>query len=252
VIRWKTRPRLPLAVRGALIVLALHCAAARAHDMITAESAERYLAQAARHSAQIRSRESAEARAQAQYELGRMLDEIRDLLNRDVAAHGRIQGLPTEYLVRELARKGVALQPSPTLGRYPANVDYYRESLRLQPAGPRAADAMFAWLQGVFYDSFDADPLQPRAQSWRELQEQISLGERLLKQAPAHPELEEAKFILAVLHTRAARSAPDLKTGKGYADSAGMLIRDFQMRYPDSLRAAAMPVLLEALPRTTR
>jgi hypothetical protein len=242
----------PPAARGVLIALALHCAAGQAHDMITAESAERYLAQAARHIAEIRSRDSAQARAQARYELGRMLDEIRDLLNRDVAAHGRIQGLPTEYLVRELAAKGIALQPAPGLGRYPANVDDYREALRLQPNGPRAADALFAWLQGSFYDSFDADPLQPRAQSWSELQEQIGLGERLLQQSSAYPELEEAKFILAVLHTRAARSAPDLKTGRRYADSAGVLIRDFQARYPGSLRAAAMPVLLEALPRTTR
>jgi len=72
-----------------------------------------------------------------------MLDDIRDLLNRDLAAHGRVQGLPTEYLVRSLSAKGLTLEVSQSLGRFPANVSWYRESLRVNPDSPHASEAMF-------------------------------------------------------------------------------------------------------------
>ena len=244
VSRSRSRAQAQLALIGVLFGVT-----AQAHDLIDADSAERYLAQASRELAVIQSTQRPQARADASYALGRMLDEIRDLLNRDVAAHGRIQGLATEYLVRELAKKGLALEVKSGLGRYPANIAFYRQALKSSPDAPHAADAMFAWLQGAFYDSFDADPLQPRAQPWGELLEQIALAERLVKRAPAYPDIEEAKFILAVLYTRAARSAPDRKLAAQYAERARTGARDFQSLYPDSLRTAAMPVLLEALPR---
>ena len=237
-----------------LLLTLLLCSAslARAHDLITAESAERYLAEAQQRMDTVRSRQPASQRAEAATRLGRMLDEIRDLLNRDLEAHGRVQGLSTEYLVRELKTKGLSLEISPALARFPANVSWYREALRLSPDGPHAADASFGWLQGEFYDSFDADPLRPRQPSWPGLQEQIALGERTVRLAPQHPESEEAKFILAVLYTRAVRLAPDRKTGEQYADRARASIAEFQTRYPESLRVAAIPILLQNLDRPRR
>ncbi len=103
-----------------------------------------------------------------------------------------------------------------------------------------------------FYDSFDADPLRPRQQTWTELQEQIALGERTVKLAPAHPEIEEAKFILAVLYTRAVRIAPDRKTSEQYAGRARASIAEFQSLYPESLRVAALPILRQSLDRPRR
>jgi len=231
----------------------LCCASlAHAHDLITAASAERYLAEAQQRLDTVRSRQPAPQRAEAATRLGRMLDEIRDLLNRDVEAHGRVQGLSTEYLLRELKTKGLPLEISPPLRRFPANVSWYREALRLSPEGPHAADASFSWLQGEFYDSFDADPLRPRQPSWPGLQEQIALGERTIKLAPQHPESEEAQFILAVLYTRAVRLAPDRKTSEQYADRARASIAEFQSRYPESLRVAALPILRQSLDRPRR
>jgi hypothetical protein len=219
----------------------------QAHDLITSESAERYLAQAQRQLDVWHSRQAPAQRAEAAFQLGRMLDEIRDLLNRDLAAHARLQGLPTEYLVRGLNGKGLALEISPSLHRFPANVSWYRDALRTDPDNAHASDAMFGVLQGEFYDSFDADPLQPRAQSFSELQDQITWGERLGKRAPTHPDVEEAQFILTVLYTRAARVAPDRKASAQYADRARSSIAQFQSRYPDSLRVTALPVLLQSL-----
>jgi len=232
-----------------LIVTSLLCCAgiAQAHDLITSESAERYLAQAQQRLEVLHSRQPPAQRAESAFALGRMLHEIRDLLNRDIAAHGRIQGLSTEYLVRELKRKGLTIELSPPLGRFPANVSWYREALRIAPEGAHTNDAMFGVLQGEFYDSFDADPLQARAQPWSGLQDQIALGEQLIRRAPAYSDAEETKFILAVLYTRAARVAPDRKTAAQYADRARVSIADFQSHYAESMRAAALPVLLQSL-----
>jgi len=181
-----------------------------------------------------------------------MLDEICGLLNRDIDAHANVQGLPTEYLLGELKKKGLVLEISPALGRFPANVTWYREALRLSPDGPHAGDASFRWLQGEFYDSFDVDPLRPRQQSWEALQEQIALGERAVKLDSERADIEETKFILAVLFTRATDLAPDRKTSDQYADRARASIAEFQSRYPESLRGAALPILLQKLGKPGR
>lgn len=233
---------------SALLVMLLCCAPlAWGHHLITAEAAERYLAQVQHHLDALRSQQSVMQRAAAATQLGRTLDEIHDLLNRDLAAHGRIQGLPTEYLIRDLKAKGLPLEVSPALGHVPANLSWYREALRLSPDGPHAGEASFGWLKGDFYDSFDTDPLHPRQQSWADLHEQIALGERTIKLQPAYPEIEEARFIVAVLYTRAARVAPDRHERAKYAAQARASIAEFQSRYAESLRTAALPMLLQAL-----
>jgi hypothetical protein len=220
-----------------------------AHDLITAEAAERYLAQASENRKIIRSKAHAAQRAQAHYALGSMLDEIRDLLNRDIATHGKVQGLPSEYLVAELTAGGTPLATVPGTVRFPANLDYYRESLRLAPDGPSAADASLRLLQGHFYDSFSDDPLAPHAQTWAQLQQQIRVGERFLQRYPAHPGREEAEFIVAVHYLQAARAAPDAGERARYAQRARDALSAFQQRYPDSMRVSAVDVLLEQTPR---
>jgi hypothetical protein len=230
-----------------LAVLLWSAALGQAHDLITGELAERYLAQVQSRLDVLHSAQPVPLRAMAATQLGRTLDEIHRLLNRDLVERGRIHGLATEYLMRELKANGLMLEVSPTLGRFPANVIWYREALRLSPDGPHAGEASFGWLKGDFYDSFDTDPLRPRQQPWADLREQIALGERTIKLQPAYPEIEEAKFILAVLYTRAARSAPDRRTREQYADRARASIAEFQSRYAESLRAAALPILLQAL-----
>jgi tetratricopeptide (TPR) repeat protein len=239
VARWPA-----LACAGAL--LGCLSAPAAAHDLITDEAAERYLTQAGAQLEMLNARQSAQ-RAQASYALGRMLDEIRDLLNRDLATHGRVQGLATQRLVAQLDARGLPLRVSPQLGRFPANLGYYREALRLSPDGPRAADAAFALLQGYFYDSFGDDPLQPRDQTWSQLEEQIGVGERFLERAPRHTGREEGEFIVLVHHIQAARSAPDAAARTHHARRARRAAERFAARYPDSMRAAALPVLLERL-----
>jgi hypothetical protein len=239
--------------RFAALVLAGACAlgapVASAHDLITAEAAERYLAQVQAALATIRSREPPAKRAEAHVALGRTLDEIRELLNRDIATHGKVQGLPSNYLVAELPHKGVPLDFSQ--GRYLAHVDYYREALRLAPDGPFAAEAMLRWMRGAFYDSFDGDPLEGQGQTPEQLSEQLALGERFVQRYPTHPEIEEAKFILLVQTIRAANAAADATSRAALSARARAAGQELATRYPDSMRAAAVPVLIERLPATS-
>ena len=138
-----------MAWRGRSIAVAMCLSAwsAAAHDLVTSESAERYLARADGDLAVIKSREPAAMRAAAHCDLGRMLDEVRDLLNRDISTHGRVQGLPSNFLVAELKARGAPLAGTGQGGRFAANVSHYRDCLRLSPDGLDAADAMFRLLQ---------------------------------------------------------------------------------------------------------
>jgi hypothetical protein len=233
-----------LLLGGALAVAA---ASGQAHDLITAEAAERYLAEAGARQRIIGSSSRPAQRAQAHYALGRMLDEVRDLLNRDIATHGEVQGLPSEYLVAELKARGTPLATQAGTQRFPANLDHYRAALRLAPDGPVAADAAFRLLQGYFYDSFVDDPLSPRNQTWAQLEAQLQIGERFLARHPAHPDREEAEFIVAVHYLQAARSAPQPAARGRYETRAREALEAFRVRYPQSMRVSAAEVLLETL-----
>lgn len=216
------------------IVALASVSAVHAHDLITAESAVRYLQEADQWRA-------AAQNAEAHYRLGMMLDEIRTLLNQDLAAHGKVQGLPSNYLIEELARRGAPL-PRDKRG-FMFDPAHFEKALKLAPHAAFVADAAFRLLQGSFYDSFEQDPLDWRTEG-RPLPAQIALAEELLSRHAGHPAREEIEFIAAILYTRAARQ-PQLSSL--YTDKARQALDEFAARYPASLRAAAMPVLREAI-----
>ncbi|MFN9390241.1 MAG: hypothetical protein ACK6DF_11995 [Betaproteobacteria bacterium] len=236
------------AVLGALpaACLALCSGVVRAHDLITAEAADRYVAQARAWVAVAAAKEPPAARADASVSLARMLDEIRDLLNSDLATHGRVQGLPSHLLIERLKEAGSPLGWAERLGRYGAPVQWYRTGLDLDPRGRRAGEALFGWLSGSFYDGFRDDPLKPLAPDTAGLLPLIEAGERYAREFPRDANLEEGRFITAILRVRAARAG--LPERKVHGARARELLRDFQRDYPDSLRSAAVPVLLDALP----
>jgi hypothetical protein len=231
-----------------VFVLASLSLDAAAHDLITAESAQTYLAVVAESQKTIASQAPAAKRARAHLDLGKTLDEIRELLNRDLAAHGRVQGLPSNFLMSELKARDAELAFAPETNRFLANVQHYREALKLEPSGPVAADAAFRLLQGTFYDSFTGDPLQPGAQTRAQRAEQIALGEKLLKMVPQHGEREETSFILAIHYLQAARSAGDAQEQAAFANKARALAGEFLRSYPESMRAATLSHLLDSLP----
>ena len=233
--------------RGAAVAaMLLTAVAANAHDLITAESAERYVQQAGKWQALAAS--TVPEGAEAQYRIGAMLDEIRELLNRDLAAHGVVQGLPSNFLVAELQRQGAPLAWSEKRRRYGANTQYFERSLALASRGPHATDAGLRLLLGRFYDSFESDPLAAD-ESWSQLAGQIALAEGLAARELPGDAREEAEFIGAILHARATLRAPDAGARRSRGTRARQAIAAFEARYPDSLRRALMPILRAALDR---
>lgn len=228
----------------ALLGLALQ---ASAHDLITAESAQAYLAKQEQLDRVIAGKEPAAERAAALVDLGRMLDEIRELFNRDIDAHGKVQGLPSNFLMSELRARGHPLAWSADRGRFQANLEYYAGALKLDAASAAGAEASFRLLQGGFYDSFTDDPLAPVAQSPSQLAGRIRLGEDYLRRHPVHAGHEEATFILAVYYMQAAVSV-DGERKSGFARKARALSAAYTARYPDNLRAATLAALLERVP----
>ena len=219
---------------------------ATAHDLITAASAQTYLAAVAEAQKTIASQEPAARRALAQLDLGKTLDEIRELLNRDLAAHGKVQGLPSNYLVAELRRQGVPLAWSEKRRRFGADTRHFEQALALAPRGPHANDAGLRLLLGRFYDSFESDPLAAE-ESWPRLAEQIALVQDLAARDLPSDAREEVEFIGAILHARASLRAPDAGARRSHGRRAREAIVAFEARYPDSLRNALMPILREAL-----
>ena len=238
-------------MRAWALLLLLVSFPAASHDLITAEAAERYLSEASRLRALLTSTSPAAQRAEASYRMGTMLDEIREFLNRDLAAHGEVQGLPSNYLVSQLERTGLPLAFSPAQKRYLSNIRYFSEALRLTSSGPVADQAAYRLLLGRFYYIFEADPVVA-AESWKTLQDQIALGERLRGKGLSPEEQEEADFILAVCYVRAAIRAPDSSATGEWAAKARAAMEHFERRYPESLRTAAMPLLQERLRRDHR
>ncbi|HZR01556.1 MAG TPA: hypothetical protein VFA81_00065 [Burkholderiales bacterium] len=229
-----------------LIVASAVCLnAPRAHDLITAQTAERFLREIDDNVKIARSKEPPARRAAAQLALGRTLDEVGELLNRDIAAHGKPQGLPTLYLIQALETRGIAPRASPISSRVTPNLAYYREAMGLDPDGSVGAEAAFRLLHAYFYDSFEDDPLKPRNQSWAQLQEQIELGESLLRRAPPSIDREEAEFILAVHYLQAATSGLDERSRARFGVKAREYLAVFRGRYPESMRLPALEMLTE-------
>jgi hypothetical protein len=221
---------------------------ATAHDLITAESAQAYVATVAESQETIASKAPAAKRALAHLGLGKTLEEIRELLNRDLAAHGKVQGLPSHYLVAELQRLGAPLAWSEKRRRFGANTQYFERSLALAPLGPHATDAGLRLLLGRFYDSFESDPLAAD-EPWPRLAAQIALAQDLMARDLPGDAREELEFIDAILHARARLRAPDAGSRRSHATRARQAAAAFEARYPDSLRSALMPILREALDR---
>jgi hypothetical protein len=229
---------------AAALLLALLAATASAHDLITAETAQAYLARQAQLRKVIDAPGATSSRARAWLELGNMLDEIGALFNGDIDAHGKVQGLPSNVLMAELRARGDALAWSAARKRFAANLAHYREALRLDPEADVAAEASFRLLRGGFEDSFVVDPLERPGPSPSLLAEQIRLGETYLRRHPGHAGREEAAFMLAVHYIQAAVAA-DARDRPAWLEKARRLAADYTAAHPDDLRTVTLAALLE-------
>lgn len=249
---------------------------ADAHDAISADARAAYLARLDELQRTAASNAAPAARAAALVETGRVLDEIRSLLNEDIISHGKTQGLETSLLVSQLNGSTRKLQLSPQTRLYLADTSYFRDALKLDARGRHAPLARYLLLKDHFYDSFTDNPLKPVNQSPAQLREQIALGEALVaeltavpvkarkagstasggqtatapaagRSAPAAPvsdptiDSEEVHFILAMHYLQALGNGalPKVRAETRAAE----LKKVFRSRWPDSLKLATLDAL---------
>lgn len=223
---------------------------ATAHDSLSADAIQAYLTRVSELQKELSPGNTSEVRAQASLQLGQTLDDIGDTFNRDIEAHGKVQGLSSNVLISELMARGAPLAYSTRANRFTTNLPYYRDALHWAPSGSIAAEASFRLLKGNFYDSIGADPLQPVAQSQAQLAEQIRLAEALRRDYPRHSEREETSFMLAIHYMQAARGAVESSARGRFLKSARELIAEFVKTYPASLRATTLTTLLDSISGT--
>ncbi len=214
---------------------------AHAHDAISADARKAYLGRLDELHRTAQSPAPASARAVALIETGRMLDEIRTLLNEDIISHGKTQGLETSVLVSQLNASVNKLQLSPHTRLYVSDPAPYREALRLDPKGKLSGLARFMLLKNHFYDSFADHPLKPFDQTVEQLKQQIALGESLLSVRDPAIDSEEVHFILA-MHYLQAQVSGALPRDRTQARVAA-LQKVFRSRWPGSLKLATLDAL---------
>jgi hypothetical protein len=230
-----------LVMTGLAIGLALQICAAHAHDAIGSDARKSYLARLDELHRLTLSIADVATRAKAQFQIGRTLDEIRDLLNQDLISHGKTQGLETMLLIRQLSGSATPLRVSARTGRYAANLQHYRAALALDGRGSFATTARFLIFKEQFYDSFTDDPLKPVGQTDEDLREMIALGEGLLRAQDDSTDREELAFLLALRYLQAERAGllPRAEARHRFA----ALLDDFRRSHPQSLKLATLQAL---------
>ncbi len=234
---------------AALIAAAVVITPACAHDAIGADARQAYLQKLERLQRTTQSQATATVRAAAWVEAGRTMDEIRSLLNEDIASHGRTQGLETSILINQLNATPWRLQLSPQTRLYLANQRPYRDALALDPNGAHAPLARYMLLKNHFYDSFTDHPLKPQGQDKTTLLEMIEHGEWLRNPRNAGAgsgtdstiDSEEVHFILAIHYLQARDSSvlPAATCTSRFSE----LLAAFRKRWPSSLKLATLEAL---------
>ena len=232
--------RVRALIVAALASWSLASAPAFSHDAVTSEARKAYVAKLDELQRNA-SGGSASVRAAALLDTGKLLDEIRGLLNEDIISHGKIQGLETTMLVSQLNATPYRLQQSTQTRLILADLRPWREALALEPKGPNAALARYRVLKNHFYDSFVDNPLKPLQQSKETLTEMIAFGESLLSAKHTEVDSEEVHFILAIHYLQAAESGavPKAKCQQRVQE----LVRKFRSSWPSSLKLATLDAL---------
>lgn len=218
---------------------------AGAHDALTSEAVQLYLSRVAHLQQTLASEQDDAARAQASIRLGQTLDEIGELFNSDIDAHGKVQGLASSVLMNELTSRGTPLAYSPSANRFTANLRYYRQALQWVASGPIASQAAFEMFRKQFYEAMGSDPLRPLSRSSKELAAQIRAGETMLRDISQPAQREEVTFILAVCYLQSAQLASQTAKRAEHLTRARNLVAQFATAYPDSLRTVTLRTLLD-------
>jgi len=180
------------------------------------------------------------------FRLGELAEAFAELLGQDAAAHGTLD-LFGQLLSRRLEAYGVVIRCGERGGGCRYDHAAFREYLRVQPRGPRAADARFKILADRFYGEGAPDPTERGPDARRPVLEAIAEEERFVKEHPAHERAGQVRFFLAVHYFRASRLLAGAPHVEEYERRARRELEGVRARAPDSAEARAATVLLERL-----
>ncbi|MFN0040280.1 MAG: hypothetical protein ACKVP2_12280 [Burkholderiales bacterium] len=231
----------------ATLAVLLWMPGAAAHESVTSEAVNAWLAKTEVLQAKLAANSTCESAASASVELGALLDDIGELFNKDIESHGKVQGLASTVLMGELAARGLPLAYSSRTHRYVTHLRYYQDALEWAPSGVSAAEAAYRLIKGYFYESFDADPLQPVDQTPARLAEQMRLAKTWRNRVSGADRQQEMLFILAIHTMQAAGVARAGRERAGLEQKAAVLVEEFLKKYPESLRAATLTALRERM-----
>jgi hypothetical protein len=97
------------------------------------------------------------ARSEALFQLGVEADALASLINDEVAAHGSQEKPLIDLAVARTGELGVAIAYNREKKKFFYDNAAFREYIKANPTGPRAADAEFKILEGEFFQSSQHD-----------------------------------------------------------------------------------------------
>lgn len=225
--------------RACVLLLALAGPAA-AHEP---ERAQALLAQVAdRHAAA----HAPDAGAGALYALGEAVEALVELLNEDVAVHGRANFF-TEALVRRLEAYGITVTLEPRTRTYAYDLAAFAAYVERAPRGRHAGDATFRLLARDFHAALGESLTALGHGDVATLLGVIAAAERFLRDHPTHSRTGRVRFFLAVDYVRAAHHVDDPARAAAFARRARQALARVARESGDPFERRAAETLLEQL-----
>jgi len=234
----------------AFLVVTLLLAAAPissyADVILKPEEAQGILIDIARYRKESKEGGTEEKKLEALFGIGVRVQELLDLMNRDIKNHGL--GTPDGYsnpfaelVVKRLQEYGIRVtlveKQYYGLPLYTYDFAAFHEYLKLAPRGKRAADIRFQMLLYTFDWTMGSDPAELRNTDLAGLLQTVAEEEKFLKDYPTYPEIEKVRFFLTVDYYRLYKHSPDGKKAKEYKKLTLQALEELKRKHPDSPEA---------------
>jgi hypothetical protein len=223
-------------------------AMAGAHVTLDSERVQELIREIVRHQAAAGKDRDGSGEVEALFRVGSAVDDLVDMLNQDLIAHGQ-GNLLAETLRQRLGESAITVTYSVREGRYVYDQAAYHEYLRRAPRGPRAASARFRVIARTFQATMGLDPGTLVDADLPALLRAIAAEERFLREHPDHEKAAEVRFFLAVDYYRAFRNAGDPARARQYRAKARQALEGLT-KSPNVFEVRAAETLLEQLARS--
>jgi len=217
---------------------------AHAHVVLDGEIARPILVDITRDLREAQEGASEAARLEALFLVGQRVDQLVELMNLDLLAHGR--SLFGELLIRRLADYGIRVVFIERNVRYAPDLAPFEEYLRRSPSGPRAADAKFRVITELFQRSAGRRADEIADGGLDELRDAVARKEAFLRDHPGHDRARDVRFLLAMDYYRLFRNSTGTTTKK-YEQLARRALQQIVQEQPGSAEARSAETALEAL-----